>query len=90
VIYAVAVILIGPSSELALRDAVFAAGFRHGDLSLEDLEDDRRLALGGPALELLGFSSGLTGGDGFLIGHLHFASEVSASRWGQITREVNL
>jgi hypothetical protein len=52
---AAAVVLIGPGAELALRDARLATSFRYGDLTFEDFEDDRRLALCGPALELLGF-----------------------------------
>jgi hypothetical protein len=31
-----------------------------------------------------GSGSGFAGGDGFLIGHLHFAYEVSSSRGGHI------
>ena len=54
-INAAAMVFIGPRAELTLRHAVLATRFWNRDLTLEYLEDDRRLPLRGPAFELLGF-----------------------------------
>lgn len=71
-------ILISPRAGLALCDAVFAARLWNGDLSLERLEDDRRFCAERSSVRTSRVR-GLAGGVGFLLGHLHFASEVSSS-----------